>query len=198
MVVRPERGTTARRDRLKIVGCRPAAPAIDVPAVTLEPGAGVAGGRVRGADAGQAVVERRGIGQVDLARGVAAPREVQVRVGEARDRHLVGLERDPLGERVGARLEVTSDPAKATRPSRIPTASTQPNPSSPASVAIRPVMSISSGTVRPPGRRAARQPGAIQPGPEPERERDPGLDRAQVADRKGARPDPLAPPPGKA
>ena len=51
----------------------------------------------------------------------------------------------------------TSEPAKAIRPSRMPIASTQPNPLSPASVAIRPVMSIvERHDVRPPGRPAER------------------------------------------
>ena len=40
-----------------------------------------------------------------------------------------------------------SDPANATRPSRMPTASTQPKPESPARVAIRPVRSMSRGMV---------------------------------------------------
>ena len=40
-----------------------------------------------------------------------------------------------------------SDPANATRPSRMPIASTHPKPESPARVAIRPVRSMSSGMV---------------------------------------------------
>ena len=42
----------------------------------------------------------------------AASREVEVRVGETRDRDLVGLERDPLRERVGPRLEVDLRPGE--------------------------------------------------------------------------------------
>ncbi len=38
VVVRPQRAATARRDGLEVVGRRPAAPAVDVPAVALEPG----------------------------------------------------------------------------------------------------------------------------------------------------------------
>ena len=85
----------------------------------------------------------------------------------------------------------TSEPAKATRPSRIPIASTQPNPDAPASVAIRPVMSMSSGTGQPDRvREQCRQPVPIEPGPDPERQRDPGLRRAQVTDRQRPGPDP--------
>ena len=84
----------------------------------------------------------------------------------------------------------TSEPANATRPSRIPIASTQP----------KPVLAGERGD--PAGdehRRAARrQPSwvgeqrrqavPVEPGPDPERQRDPRLDRAQVADRRAPRP----------
>jgi hypothetical protein len=117
MVVRPERGATAWRDRLEVVGGGPATPAIHVPAVPLEPGIGIAGRRrVRGADTIQALGKRDGIGQVDLAGGVGRAGEVQVRVGQARYRHLIGLERDPLGERVGARLERDLGPGEGDPP----------------------------------------------------------------------------------
>ena len=72
--------------------------------------------------------------------------EMQVRVGQARDRDLVGLERDPLGERVGARLE-RRPRSRRTRSARRGCRSPRPSRSraSPARVAIRPVMSMSSG-----------------------------------------------------
>ena len=49
----------ARRDRLEVVGRRPAAPSVGVPAVALEPGVGVRERRVRGRDRRHAVLERR-------------------------------------------------------------------------------------------------------------------------------------------
>ena len=58
------------------------------------------------ADRGQAAVERRGLRQVDLVAGDAALGEVEMGVGQARDRDLVGVELEPDGERVGPRLEL--------------------------------------------------------------------------------------------
>ena len=106
VVVRPERTATTRGDRLEIVGRRPAAPAVDVPAVAFEPRRGIGQDEVGGPDALQTVGQRRGIGQVDLARRGGGTREVEMCVGETGDRDLVGLERDPFRERVGARLEI--------------------------------------------------------------------------------------------
>ncbi len=116
VVVRPERAATPRRDRLEVVGRRPAAPAVDVPAVTFEPGVGIGQRDVGGPDELEAVGERRGSGQVDLARRGGGTREVEVRVGETRDRDLVGLEGDPFGERVGPRLEVDLRPGERHAP----------------------------------------------------------------------------------
>ena len=74
--------------------------------------AGIGQRRVGGPDPLQALGERRGVGQVDLAGRGRGAREVEMRVGEARDRDLVGLEGDPLGERVGPRLEVDLRPGE--------------------------------------------------------------------------------------
>ena len=56
-------------------------------------------------EARQAVVERLRVRQVDLALRDRGLGEMQVRVGQPGDRDLVGLEVDPLGERVGPGLE---------------------------------------------------------------------------------------------
>ena len=68
VVVRPQRAASSRGDRLEVVGGRPAAPAVDVPAVSLEPRRRIGQGEVGGPHLLEAVGERRGIGQVDLAR----------------------------------------------------------------------------------------------------------------------------------
>ena len=179
MIVRPERGAPARGDRLDVVGRWPAAPAIHVPAVTLEPGVRIARRRVRGADPGQPLDQGGSIGQVDVARRVGRAGEMEVRVGEARDRHLVGLERDPLGEWVGSRLERDlgageGDPPVADADGLDP---------------AEPALARERGD--PPGDEHVQrhrsgfrvgqqrhESGAIQSGAEPERERDPSLDRA--------------------
>ena len=105
VVVRPQRAAPAGRHGLEVVGRRPAAPPIGVPAVALQPGLRVGEREVGGADEGEPLGQRRGAGQVDLAGGRGGAGEVQVRVGQPGDRHLVRLEHDPLRERVGARLE---------------------------------------------------------------------------------------------
>ena len=105
MVVGPQRHPPPRRDPLEVVGRRPAAPAIGVPAVTLDP---VVGGEpvVGGADQRQALVERLNLREVDALESDPALGEVEVRIGQARDRDLVRVELEADGERVGPRLEL--------------------------------------------------------------------------------------------
>ena len=93
----------------------------------------------------------------------------------------------------------TSEPAKATRPSRIPMASTQPKPDEPASVAIRPVMSVSSGIGQGVGSASsAVSPSRSSPAPRPSA----NATRALTAHRcpTGSAParTHIAPPPGNA
>ena len=104
VVVRPQRGTPAGCDGLELVGGRPAAPSIAVPAVALEPGVGREG-LVRGAEPSQPIVERRRVRQVDLALRHRGLRQMQVRVGQPGDRDLVGFQADALRERIRAGLE---------------------------------------------------------------------------------------------
>ena len=80
----------------------------------------------------------------------AAPVDVEMGVGQPGDRDLAGLELDPAGcaGRPASRAR-SAEPAKATLPSRIPTASTQPKPDAPANVAIRPVTRVSRGMSAP-------------------------------------------------
>ena len=106
VVVRPDRRPATGRHRLEVVGGRPAAPSVAVPAVTLEPRTVRAAARAPPRRLRQAVVERRRVLEIDLPRGHRRLREVQVRVGQAGDRDLVRLQADPLGERVGAGLEI--------------------------------------------------------------------------------------------
>ncbi len=104
----------------------------------------------------------------------------------------------------------TAEPANAILPSRIPTASTQPNPEGPANVAIRPVTRVSSGISRsrrgaaseaaaPAGRigEQARRASRIQTRAQPERERDPGLRAAEMARQQRAGADPRRAAAGK-
>ena len=139
------------RHALEVVGRRPAAPAVRVPAVALEPGV-----RVRRARRdGRRRSRRR------PSSSVATRREVELAGRERRLRRDAGARRSARGSpprrargrsvRVNGSARVsrsTSDPANATRPSRMPMASTQPKPARPPSVAIRPVISASSGTRR--------------------------------------------------
>ena len=57
-------------------------------------------------DRGEGRRERRDLRQVDLVAGDAALGEVEMGVGQARDRDLVGVQLEPDGERVGPRLEL--------------------------------------------------------------------------------------------
>ena len=106
VVVRPQCAASSRGDRLEIVGRRPAAPAVDVPAMSLEPRSRIIEGHMSSPHLLEAVGERRRTGQVDLAGRRRQARKVQVGVGQARDGDLVRLEGDPLGERVGTGLQV--------------------------------------------------------------------------------------------
>ena len=112
VVVGPERGATARRRALDVRGGRPAAPAIRIPAVALEPRLRVRQPPVRVADSRQALLERGGVGEIDLPACHRALGEVEVGVGEAGNGHLVGFEDDPLGMRIGPCLEVHLRPGK--------------------------------------------------------------------------------------
>ncbi len=120
VVVRPQRHTPSGRHGLEVVGRRPAAPPIRVPAVALEPGVRI--GRevtlVRGPDPAQAVGDRRTRGQVEMPGREGQLGEMQVRVGQPGDRHLVGLEIEPLRVRVRPGLEVHLGPGEGDPTSR--------------------------------------------------------------------------------
>ena len=105
MVVRPEDDPAAGGDRLDVVGRRPASPSVGVPAVPVDPRVGVRERRVRRPDRRHPVGERRDRREVDLPERVRGLGEVEVGVGEARDRHLVRFQVEPSRERVGAGLQ---------------------------------------------------------------------------------------------
>ena len=135
-------GTT----RLEVVGGRPAPEPVRVPAVALDPVAVRRAASPAAAIAASAVRERRRPATGRPCRGRCRPRRgggarrsgpgSRPRRGRARTGRVNGSARVSRS---------TAEPAKATRPPVIPTASTQPNPRSPASVAIRPVTRASSG-----------------------------------------------------
>ena len=83
MVMRPQRAATAGRDGLEVSRRRPAAPAVQIPAATLEPGARIGERLVRGPNPRQAFGERQGVGQVELTSRDRGLRQVEMRVGQA-------------------------------------------------------------------------------------------------------------------
>ncbi len=91
MVVRPQRGSPAGRHRLQLVGGGPPAPPVAVPAVPFQPRVGREG-HVGGSQAREAVAERLGIRQVDLALRDRGLGQMQVRIGQPGDRDLIGFE----------------------------------------------------------------------------------------------------------
>ena len=93
----------------------------------------------------QALPQRGGRGQVDLARGDGGLGEVEVRVGQPGDRDLVGFQTDPLRERIGARLEIDLGAGERDAPVADPDGLDPAEPLVPDSVAIRPVMRVSRG-----------------------------------------------------
>ena len=130
--------------------------------MALEPGVRSRSAVVGCADPGEAVLQRCAASVRSTWRVARrALGEVQVGVGQARDRDLVGLERDPLGERVGPGLEIDLR-ARRRRPGRPGSRSPRPSRSrpSPARVAIRPVIRVSSGM---PLSLAGRRGGAASP-----------------------------------
>jgi len=104
VVVCPEHGLPARGYRFEGVGRRPAAPSIRIPAVAREPRIG-GQSIVRGAKECQPRIEGRRFAEVDVSRGERGLREMEVRVGQPGECHLVRLETDALGERVRPRLQ---------------------------------------------------------------------------------------------
>ena len=123
-------------------------------------------------------------------------------VGQARDRDLVGLQLDPERVRVGPRLELDrgageGDPAVAD-PDRLDPAEPATRRRTSRSGRVTRMSSGISGLPvavrivdRAPGRRGApRARLAVQPGAEPERQRDPRLRAAEVAGQHRAGPDP--------
>ena len=106
MVVRPERHPATRRHPLEVSGGRPATPSVGAPAVPVEPGIGVRERGVRVGDLRHAGLEGLGPGEVDLVQGSRRLGEMEMRVGQPGDRDLVGRQRDPPGERIGAGLEL--------------------------------------------------------------------------------------------
>ena len=107
VVVGPERDAPARRDRLEVVRGRPAAPAGRGPsrgprASARRLGAGPRRRRSRrGPPRASATCDRS-----TWSRAIAALGEVEMGVGQARDRDLVGVQLEPDGVRVGPRLEL--------------------------------------------------------------------------------------------
>ena len=101
--------------RCEIVGGGPDAPAIVVPAVALEPGVLVSECRVSSRDPGEAIVERGARGQVDPVKRNPALGQVEVGVGQARDRDLVGVR-----ARSGACADRPASRARSRSPRRRP------------------------------------------------------------------------------
>ena len=105
MVVSPQGNPSARRDPIEIAGCRPAPPAIRVPAMTLDP-VTLGQATIGRGDEGQPVVNASARLEIDLLEGDPAVGQVEVGVGQARNRHLVGVELVADRERVGPCLEL--------------------------------------------------------------------------------------------
>ena len=113
VVVGPDRDAPAGHDGLEVVGRRPAPEAVRVPAVALDPLPSVAAGFAGRPDRPRAPSGSDGdLRQVDLLAGDPALGEVEVGVGQARDRDLVGVELEPDRERVGPGLELDRRPGE--------------------------------------------------------------------------------------
>ena len=139
MVERAEGDEPARRGALEVVRGRPARPSVAGPSRRRgsSPGAATraaAAAAMRSSPRSSVIAER----QVDLLGGERGAGDVEVRVGQPRDGDLARLELDPAGcAGPPASRARPPMPANATLPSRIPIASTQPKPASPAKVAMR-------------------------------------------------------------
>ena len=105
VIMGPDGDPPTRCHTLQIVRGGPAAPAVAVPAMALQPR--IAGqGDMRGAHTLQPIRERGRGRQVHLRRRHRGLGQVEVRVGQPGDRDLVRLQADPLREGVRARLQV--------------------------------------------------------------------------------------------
>ena len=105
MVVCPQHAPAPRGHALEVGGRRPAAPAVRVPTVPAEPRRWIGQSAVCGADTRHPLLDARRVGQVHLASRDRAAGQVQVRVGQSGECHLVRPQRDALSEWVRACLE---------------------------------------------------------------------------------------------
>ena len=147
---------------------------------------------VRHAESREALVESRGVIEVDVPRGHRRLRQMQMGIGQARDRDLIRLEPDPLRERVGARLQIDLGTGECDPP----VADADRLDPAEALIARERGDTARDERVQRHGRSAyrlshePREAVTIEARRQPERERDPRLDRAERSrrDRPSAHP----------
>ena len=210
---RAPRGRPAGRARPPR-GRRPSASAPQRPASQpppLEPGVGV--GQALVAPPGSAPARPRASArdpQVELGGRDGGIGQVEVGVGQARDRDLVGRERRAVACSGPARPSTSASPTRGDDPAALDrdrldeAEAVRP---SPASVTIRPVTMRSSGigrhaVIRPRPVASAseqvRERRPVEPGAQAQRQGDPRLGAAQVPASSAPARIQVAPPPGKA